>query len=89
MSILKITIPRALKVHNCLLSKEDKKKEGDVAEILFPEVSAGYARRKFSGIKNGNIKFDVDFITSLCEILGVDSNFIFGIKEGIQINNNN
>lgn len=88
MSILTITIPKALKVHNCLLNKENKMNEGDLAEILFPDVSPGYARRKFSGIKKGQIRFDAEFIIKMCDILGVDANFITGTKEGIQINNN-
>lgn len=88
MSILSITIPKALKIHNCLLSKEDRMNEGDLAEMLFPDVSPGYARRKFSGIKKGQFKFDAELIIKMCEILGVDANFLTGTKEGIQINNN-
>ena len=53
----------------------------DIAEVLWPESSTAVRQVNMSRLVTGKLKYiKIDWIRIICDMTGVDANFLFKIK---------
>jgi len=89
---MKLKIPEAIKLHNARKSEENKRngvhiEEGHItelhlAELMYPNSSYESYSVSYGKIRKGKMKtFQPEWISIICEVCGVDANFLFGIGD--------
>lgn len=65
----------------CSAKTGQKVSQKDLGEHLYPESKPESQQIKVSKLVTGKTQnFDADTIIKICEVLGVDANFLFNIK---------